>query len=283
MLSAKELRDHLEQLGLAQAEAAQLLSVAPRTVRRWVEGSQEVPGPAEQALRAWLRLHERGMAWRPDAVAIAGDDARTIARHREHAIELDALLQRVKARGGPAAPWQVDLDRCRATLGPLHVSFYKLRNGGFSPQSYRRSDGPADMQRDWPLIEDAFACIADAFAKQGSPPRTRFAFAAPSLANGRLDLWDLSLTPPVVALISCQALRKALALDNKVSDAQCRLLVMANADLVSEIAETLFAAQRDTVKDFGIRALDITTRDLRAVAGRFSLSALGSTVTWGPR
>jgi transcriptional regulator with XRE-family HTH domain len=281
MLSESEIRTHLEHLGLTQVEAAQLLSVTPRTVRRWVEGSQAIPGPAEQALRAWLQLHERGLAWRPDAVSIAADDAKAIARHREHAIEIEALLERVKARGGPAAPWQVDLDRCRATLGPLQVSFYKLKNGGFAPQSYRRSGGNVDLQRDWPLIEDAFVCIADAFAKQGSPPRTRFAFAAPSMANGRLDLWDVSLQPPVVALISCQALRRALGLDKKVTDTQCRLLVSSNQELITELAEAMFAAQRHVVTEHRVRVLDITTRDIKAVASRLSLSALDGTVIWG--
>jgi hypothetical protein len=104
MLSSTELHDHLEQLGLTHAEAGQLLSVAPRTVRRWLDGSQQIPGAAEQALRAWLRLHQRALVWRPDAEVIAVDDAQVIARHREHAVELDALLRRVEARGGPAAP-----------------------------------------------------------------------------------------------------------------------------------------------------------------------------------
>jgi hypothetical protein len=172
------------------------------------------------------------------------------------------------------------LDRCRAELGPLQVSFYKLRSGGFAPQSYWRSDGSADLQRDWSLIEDAFACIADALAKQGSPPRTRFAFVGPSLDNGRLALWDTSLMPPVVAVISCQALRKVFGLDSNVPDVQCRLLVTANVELVSEIAEALFAEQRYTVQDFGLRVLDIDMRNLRAAAGQFSVTSLNKAVLW---
>ena len=280
-MSAADLQFHFLQLGLVPDEAAQLLSVSPRTVQRWGHGLQEIPGPAEQSLRAWLRLHERGLAWRPDGEAIATGDDAMIARHREHSVELDELLKRVDSRGGPAAPWQVDLERGRAMLGPLQVSFYKLRNGGFSPQSYRRTDGPVDMQRDWPLIEDAYACIARAFAAQGQPPRTRFAFVGPSLENGRLALWDLSLTPPVVAVMSCQTLRDAFGLAAKITDAKCRLLAERNKELLGEVAETLFAAERYAVKEYGIRVLDLGAQDLHAVTDRFSLSILNSTGIWG--
>jgi len=282
MMPPAELHDHLAQLGLTQADAAVLLGVDPRTVRRWGEGSQEIPGPAEQALRAWLRLHHRALVWRPDGEAITTDDAEMIARHREHAIGLDALLERVEARGGPAAPWQVDLERCVATLGPLHVSFYKLRNGGFSPQSYRRSDGPADTRRDWPLIEDAYACIAREFAKNGSPPRTRFAFIGPSLDNGRLSLWDSTIMPPVVAVMSCRSLRKAFGLGNDASDDKCRLLATRNMALLTEVAETLFAKGRYSVNEdpVVIRVLNIGANHLQMVADRFSRSVLNMEAKW---
>jgi transcriptional regulator with XRE-family HTH domain len=165
-MTKREFDSLLAELGLSQAEAARLLSVDARTVRRWAEDPVEIPGPAEQALRAWLALHRFGLPWAPDSVDLVQHDPEQIAKHRAHAIDLDALLRKVEKRGGPAAPWQVDIDQCRATLGPLQVSFYRLRNGGFSPQSYRRKDGPADLQRDWPLIEDAFAHIAQAIARQ---------------------------------------------------------------------------------------------------------------------
>lgn len=163
----------LDELGLSQAEAARLLSVDARTIRRWADDPADMPGPAEQALRAWLALDRFGLPWAPDSVDLVQHDRGQIAAHRAHAIELDALLTKVEQRGGPAAPWQVDIDKRRATLGPLQVSFYRLRNGGFSPQSYRRRDGPADLQRDWPLIEDAFAHIARAIARQRRKPRTK--------------------------------------------------------------------------------------------------------------
>jgi hypothetical protein len=161
MMTPNELQQLLLRLGLSQTEAAQLLGVAPRTVRRWFEG-EEVPGPAAQALRAWIRLHERNLPWRPDSASIAEDDHDQIARHRMHAINLSDILARVEARGGPRVPWTVDRQRSSATLGPLEVSYYTLLNGGFSLANYTRKEGDPDVARDWELIEDAVFCIAKA-------------------------------------------------------------------------------------------------------------------------
>jgi hypothetical protein len=166
MMTSVELEQSLLRLDLSQTAAAQLLGVAPRTFRRWLDGN-EIPGPAEQAIRAWLRLHERRLPWRPDSAAIAEDDQDQIARHREHAISLSDIVTRVEARGGPRTPWTVDRHRSRATFGPMEVSFYTLSNGGFSLASYTRKDGNPDVKRDRELIEDAAYCIAKEFT--GSP------------------------------------------------------------------------------------------------------------------
>lgn len=167
MMSRSELITALELLHVSQTEAARLLSVGERTFRRWMEKPEDMPGPAAQAVRAWVRLEALGLAWRPDSVGLGEKEmADQIARHRQHALELDATLQRVKARGGPRTPWQVDLARNKAVLGPIEVGFYRLRNGGFSPATYTRRDRDPDIQHDWPLIEDAFACIAAAMAQK---------------------------------------------------------------------------------------------------------------------
>src|ERR1700730_3453006 len=164
MMTVHELRATLSRLELTQAEAAQLLGVAPRTVRRWVDG-EEIPGPAEQALRAWIRLHNRNLPWRPDTESVIEDDQDQIARHRAHAIRLDELLARVEERGGPRVTWLVDRGRQIATLGPMTVSYYKLESGSFSLANYRRKDADPDVQRDWEAIEDAAASIAYALRK----------------------------------------------------------------------------------------------------------------------
>jgi uncharacterized protein (DUF2267 family) len=164
MMSDAELRITLARLELSPADAARLLGVTARTVRRWLEG-EEVAGPVEQALRAWIRLHDRNLPWRPDEESIVRDDQDQIARHRAHAIRLDEILARVEARGGPRVPWSVDRGRQIATLGPMEVSYYKLASGSFSLANYRRKDGEPDVERDWEAIEDAAACIAQAMKK----------------------------------------------------------------------------------------------------------------------
>jgi len=169
-MTSQELQDYLDELGLTQSEAARLLSVDVRTIRRWFEDPKQISGPAEQALRAWLRLQRLGLAWRPDGLPIGEDEpkelAKQIALYRQQAIQLVTLLQKVKSRNGPAAPWQVDLNAREARLGPMRVQFYPLPNGGFSPATYRRSDRAPDMILDGPLLEDAYACIAAEITKQ---------------------------------------------------------------------------------------------------------------------
>jgi len=162
MMSRTELEQSFLRLGLTQTEGAQLLGVAPRTLRRWLEG-EEIPGPAEQAVRAWLKLHDRKMPWRPDSTSIAADDRDQIGKIREHAINLSDIISRVEARGGPQIPWVVDRPRSRATFGPMEVTFYALPNGSFSPANYTRKDGNPDVKRDWSLIEDAIYSIAKEF------------------------------------------------------------------------------------------------------------------------
>ncbi len=158
-----ELKDHLSTLGLDPAEAAQFLDVSARTLRRWLDG-EEVPGPAEATLRAWRKLHERNLAWKPNAVAVFEDD-QELERHRRHVQETVALIAHVKARGGPQAPWNVDLARNSAAFGNYEVGFYKLQLGGFSLSTYRRKDAPPDPAHDRPFLEDAAYCIDQAFAK----------------------------------------------------------------------------------------------------------------------
>lgn len=174
-MGEREFVECLARLNLSIGEAARLLSVTERTVRRWAEAPKEMPGPAEHALRAWCRLESLGLAWRPDGVAIGEDTPEEIAEHiarcRQHAIELDAVLEKVRRRGGPRAPWIVNLQSHSATLGPIHLSFHKLANGSFSPSHYRRADRDNDLQGDWHLLEDGFVCIATALAEE--PRRAR--------------------------------------------------------------------------------------------------------------
>ena len=170
MMTRPELEKCLRELGLPQVEAADLLSINHRTMRRYLEDPSQMPGPTEQALRAWQRLQRLGLPWRPDGVAVLCEDQeeweKQIALYRKDAVDLDAVLDRVKKRGGPAARWKVDLSRHRASFGDLWITFYDLPNGGFSPMQINLT--LLEHENYAALIEDGIACIAETIAKPKS-------------------------------------------------------------------------------------------------------------------
>ncbi len=169
MMTNTELESNLEALGLTPKTGAEQLSVDLKTMQRWLAGKVAVPGPVEQAIRAWRRLDAQGLSWRQNEHRFMTEEVfkQQVKLHRQHTIELDAMQQKVKARGGPVAPWKVDLKGRGAELGEMTVSFYVLQTGGFSLSSYSRSDVSPDFERDRPLIEDAVICIAEAIKKAG--------------------------------------------------------------------------------------------------------------------
>jgi hypothetical protein len=172
-MNAAEFNQHLKALNLTQSIAATLLRVDARSVRRWQTGNQEVPAKVADLLKAWRQLAKAHLPWTADMEAILRGDNDQIERHQDYALELDALTERVRARGGPAAPWRIDLKKHSATLGPMTVSFYLLANGGFSPAHYGRADAVPDWGRDRQLIEDAIAAFATAVgnARRERPDR----------------------------------------------------------------------------------------------------------------
>jgi hypothetical protein len=169
MMTRAEFDTCLDDLDLTQSELGRLLGVNARTVRRWAENPEEMPGPAEQAVRAWQRLKRFGLSWRPDSVPLGDEDGLTVMidSYRKQDIDISAVLEKVAARGGPNTPWQVDLDAGEARLGLMTVYFYETAAGGFAPNSYRRMDGrDLDTERDCQLLEDAYVCIADALEER---------------------------------------------------------------------------------------------------------------------
>lgn len=175
MMTNREFAEHLTALRLSQSEAAQLLGVSERSVRRWTEG-EAVPGPAEAAIRAWRSLDERHLPWKPDSVSIFQDDQDQLRRMREHDNLLAALMTEVEQRGGPTDPWTVDLAGQKATLGPAEVGFHVLQNGGFSPSTFRRLDRTPSVE-DTREIQDAVYCIALAFARARAANKALIAVA----------------------------------------------------------------------------------------------------------
>jgi transcriptional regulator with XRE-family HTH domain len=175
LVDSIEFRASLNRLGLSQLEAARLLGVKSRTIQRWVAGSPPVGEPAAQALLAWCRLADHGIAWRPDAAAIDDEDPATLSRRRQQQIGLEAMIKRVAARGGLKKRWRINLKRRRAMAGPISVMFNTLANGGFCPASYRRLDDIVDLSADkagaraadQALIEEAIVSFAAAVAAAG--------------------------------------------------------------------------------------------------------------------
>ncbi len=157
-----EFSQSLNALGLTQTDLAIRLGVTVRSVRRWQTGEQEIPEWVAEVLSAWHQLHARNIPWGADLESIWYGDNEQIRRHQDHDKALAALLKRVKNRGGPAAPWRVNLQDHSATLGRMSVRFYMLASGGFSLANYRRGDVHSDPQRDQALIEDAVAAFASA-------------------------------------------------------------------------------------------------------------------------
>jgi hypothetical protein len=169
-----------------------------------------------------MRLAEMRMPWRPDSEAIADGDEKQIAAHRLHAIDLSDLLGRVEARGGPRVSWDVDWAGSTAVLGPIEVSFYKLRNGGFYLSTYRRKDKDPDVRRDRELIEDAAYCIAQAINENSHMDKTKPEFGPvklvyhdgpmvrPPSGLGRLSMLHIEELPSVkVALQRAAELKPA--------------------------------------------------------------------------
>ena len=162
----------LDALRLTPREAAALLSVDPKTVARWLNGAGE-DFLVSLLSRPFGRgcLDRMGLAWRPRDHLIGlteQEAAEQIRLLREHNIGLADVISRVRARGGPAAPWKVDLEKRVAELGEImELGFYPGIDGGFSPSTYRRKDRETDPERDRSLIEDAIVAIADAIASAG--------------------------------------------------------------------------------------------------------------------
>ena len=162
------LKESLVTLGLNAIELADLLGINVRTVQRWLAGQVEIPKSIGLVINAWMYLNQLGLPWRPDGFSVtllSLDQVKNqLLLQMENTKELAKIIKKVQARGGPAAPWIVDLSAKKATLGDVWVRFYILSNGNFSPQSYGRYDKFPSFERDQSILEDAYVCIAEAIA-----------------------------------------------------------------------------------------------------------------------
>jgi hypothetical protein len=268
-MSGAQMRAHLELLGLSQTEAAELLGTNSRTVRRWVEhDNEEIPGPAEQALRAWARLHRAGWAWRPDHEPLAGEGRVVQDSRRLAAYAVSDALERVRRRGGVVALWDVDLIRQRATLGAMQLHFQVLADGGFVPQSYRPGEGAessvagdADFARDTALLEDGVACIARALARAHRAWLPALRLAPAVVVGDRVILWE-DRSVPTLALVVPGAVARAVMGPFTALDEVLFMAHRHHAALVT-LARQLALEPAGEVNALGVRELSVEEAHLR--------------------
>ena len=264
-----ELRRHLDAFGLTQVELAQLLGANARTVRRWLAGEGPgIPGAVANTVRAWHRLQRAGLPWRPQDAPLETGDVEAIAAHRYHALDLEAVLERVRAGGGPATPWDVDLDRQRATLQGMHLTFYVLANGGFVPLSYRRQDALVpDPVRDQTLLEDGMACIARALERQGRRATPSLRLGPSGVVGGAtLVLWEQRPVPSLVVVLPLAVARAVLGPSATIRE--LRGIVDGNGAALSKLAQALVDEGAGAVNALGVRELRLDEALLRIAAPR---------------
>lgn len=269
-----ELREHLQGFGLTQTELAQLLGANPRTLRRWLEEDVSADGPGVPAavattLRAWQRLQHAALAWRPeDAPVSAAPTVLALAAQRFYALGIDAMLERVRTRGGPAIPWDVDLARQRATVGAVQLSFYVLEGGGFVPLSYRRLDAlMPDPVRDQTLLEDGVACIARTLERHGQRVTPALRLGPAAVVGGTtFVLWEQRPVPTVVVIIPLNVARAVLGA--LASARELREIVDRHGAVLSRLAQALVDEGAGAVNALGVRELRFDEALLRIARPR---------------
>jgi hypothetical protein len=361
-MRSAEVRAHLDALALTATDAARLLGVGLRSVRRWTQpspdlpsqgagvggevaapwpgpqtpqtavdpedagaahatqethgpdgastgvarGAELIPGPAAQALRAWLKLHRLGAHWRPDGMSL---------------IDVDPLtaLERVRARGalGSASRWDVDLRRGCASMGGHRVSFvcpgrvHGAASGGASGpasgatsaaigwalQSYfpERSGagaagGRVSVQALAELVDDACASIARRLAGERAPPLPVLVLGEPALVGEAVELRDESFSPSIVCRLGAAALAAFLELPAGAASgitpapllAQLLAFARRHHATLTELASELHARPSRGTTSLGQRLLDIGAGDLGLVRAQLGWPAPGAASSAAP-
>ena len=204
----------------------------------------------------------------------AAQTAPALAAQRYYALGIDAMLERVHARGGPAIPWDVDLARQRATVGAVQLSFYVLEGGGFVPLSYRRLDELIpDPVRDQTLLEDGVACIARTLERHGQRATPALRLGPAAVVGGTtLVLWEQRPAPTVAVILPLGVARAVLGPSASVRE--LREIVDRHGAVLSTLAQALVDEGAGAVNALGVRELRLDEALLRIARPR--TLALGS-------
>jgi hypothetical protein len=332
-MHSTEVRAHLKVLALSPSDAARLFGVGLRTVRRWTQpepasttpddgplvdpGTTEpartdparperagpaaradtIPGPAEQALRAWLKLQRIGAHWRPDGLPLGHVDPA-------------GALARVRERSGPRTRWDVDLLRYCASMGGHRVSFvwpgrapgsasgpaFGTASGapseaiGWALQSYcpERSEaraagaagGPVSVEALAELVDDACASIARRLAGERAPRPPVLVMGEPAWVGDAVELRDESFSPSVVCRLGTAALAAFLELPagaaSGITPAQLLGFSRRHHATLTELAGELHARPSRGTTPPGSRLLDIGAGDLGLVRAQLGWPAPGA-------
>lgn len=305
-MHSSEVRAHLEALALTPGEAARLLGVGLRTMRRWTQPDRldrqasepgsghslrhpprqmpqglaaregegavadRIAAPAEQALRAWLKLHRLGEHWRPDGLAL-------------HNVDVLAALDRVRARSGPATHWQVHLAECVAKKtgrDPAQVSFVRHASGTFTLQTFCSTYDEASrrtlrasclVETQMALVEDACATVARRLAGETEMHWPRLVLGAPCLLPGAVEMHDVSWRHVLTVRLPLAAMRTAWHLDLK--DAAALAHVTRHHVLLAELASEVHARREPALSPDGTRVLEIDAGDLALMRARLQTAS----------
>lgn len=162
-----ELNKGLTFLGISHEELPKMLSISARTAYRWITAKEEIPSTMAATVNAWILLKRAGLPWKPSEwpknenwIQDQVIDIQRLAKNQKN------IIAKIEENGGPSCPWEVNVKECIATLGPIRLSFYLLKNGSFTPAFYSRSDKETNIERDFEMLEDAIYCINDSIEKQ---------------------------------------------------------------------------------------------------------------------
>lgn len=124
-MSAAELRVTLDWLGLTQEDAAEILAVDPRTVRRWVTGDSPVPAGVVGEVQEIAEATAQAVDEVTRAIRVAEDEPVIVVYRTAEQM----WAERPETRPYPASWWRMVAARAlrRDTSGEARVVYHDQR------------------------------------------------------------------------------------------------------------------------------------------------------------